>query len=124
MRLCLLGLAFVAAPAVAATTQPNSVDTPGRATIEKIEATLAFWRDVEDVGVPGVIATKSQNWRVKIRSLNCRLIEAQAQCSYETRPCFHPPMDKEKLDWCGRERRFRHGYSSRSFNGWQAVPEG
>ena len=122
MRVYLLVLTFAVSSTVALAAQSNGAEPPDRATIEKLEATIAFWKEVESIGAAGVIATKGRGWRVKIRSLDCRLIEGQAHCSYETRPCFHPPLGKEDLGWCMRERRFRPGEGFHAINGWEEVP--
>lgn len=115
--IALAGVDGAGEPGLASGTDPS----PGRGTIERIEANLAFWRDAEDVGMAGVSGVKGKAWRVRVRNLSCRPDGTRSACSYQMRPCLWPGSDSDKRSWCDRVRRFERGSNFSGADGWIAV---
>jgi hypothetical protein len=103
---------------IAAVLLSAAAGLPARATVERIEAALAFWDDAAAVGLPGVVAASDagRRWRVRVRDLACRPDGAAAACAYRIRPCG------QELRWCARRRRFVRGEGFSGADGWVAEP--
>jgi hypothetical protein len=120
MRYFLMTLTLATCAGLTTAQAQAGREQPTRTTIEKLEASIAFWDDAAAVGLPGVIAASDSGhrWRVWVRRLKCKPSEADVLCSYEAKPCFDAPTDDGNQAWCARQRRFKRGGSFVMDDGW------